>query len=274
MTNTVSILGCGWLGTAVAKRLSVAGYGIKASAATTSHVAELEDSGLDTYRVLVHPEYIEVDDPAFLNCDILMISIPPKRIDTIEAVYPAQIGRIIQKIIENKIKKVLFISSTSVYESKGKVVKEGDEGEPEKESGKALIKAEKLLLDQTLFDTTVIRFGGLIGGTRNPARFLDRKKDIPANTPVNLIHQEDCVNIIHQIIEKDVWNEVFNASSPGHPSRKEFYSRAAEVSGLPVPLFSDREEAYKIVNSDKVIKRLGYRFIYKSPVDYLNNIEP
>ncbi|MFB6343273.1 SDR family oxidoreductase [Saccharicrinis sp. FJH62] len=274
MKEKVSILGCGWLGTAVAKRLIVAGYTVRVSAATPSHVEELEDSGFDAYRVLVHPEYLEVDDPAFFDCDVLMISIPPKRIDTIETVFPSQVSQIINKVKEHAIQKVVFISSTSVYESKGTIVKEGEEGEPEKASGRALLKSELMLLAQTEFQSTILRFGGLIGGTRNPARFLSRRSEVPAHTPVNLIHQDDCVNIIQQIIEKNVWNEIFNASSPVHPTRKEFYTRAAEVSGLPAPGFTDKEEPYKIVSSDKLIKRLGYRFVYESPVDYLNDIEP
>ena len=175
MTERISILGCGWLGTAVAKRFVVAGYKVKVSSATPAHVAELEDVGFDAYRVLVHPEYLELDDPSFFDTDVLMISIPPKRIENIDTVFSAQITRIVEKIKEYNVKKVVFISSTSVYEPKRQIVKEGDEGEPEKASGKTLMKAEQLLLDQPEFEATVIRFGGLIGGTRNPAGFLSRK---------------------------------------------------------------------------------------------------
>ena len=54
------------------------------------------------------------------------------------------------------------------------------------------------------FNTTVIRFGGLIGYDRMPGKFLTGKKDLPnGDAPVNLIHRDDCVQIIYQIIKNE-----------------------------------------------------------------------
>ena len=64
-----------------------------------------------------------------------------------------------------------FVSSTSVFQSQNKEVKEGDIGIPEKISGKALLTAESLFQKSDRFQTTIIRFGGLIGANRNPANF-------------------------------------------------------------------------------------------------------
>ncbi len=153
------------------------------------------------------------------------------------------------------------------------MVHEGEEGNPEKPSGKALLKAEQLLLNLQDVKTTIIRFGGLIGANRNPARFMAGKKNISAGTPVNLIHREDCINIITQIIEKDIWGEIFNACSPAHPTKEEFYTKASRISELPVPEFSDRPEKYKVVNSEKLINTLDYKFQYPSPMDYLKELE-
>jgi hypothetical protein len=81
------------------------------------------------------------------------------------------------------------------------------------------------------------------------------------------------VQIITKLFEKEVWGEVFNACSPGHPSKKEFYTKAAEVSQLPAPNFSDSRENFKIVSSDKLIRRLNYSFRYPNPLDYLKELQ-
>jgi nucleoside-diphosphate-sugar epimerase len=153
------------------------------------------------------------------------------------------------------------------------VVREGDEGYPSKINGRALLKAEKILQALPGVKTTVVRLGGLIGYDRDPARFVTGKTDVVAETPVNLIHRDDAVQIISALIEKEIWGEVFNACCQLHPTKKEFYTKAAAISGLPAPVFSQLHENYKIVNSDKLVTRLGYTFKYISPMDYLKEVE-
>lgn len=273
MSKTVSILGCGWLGTALGKSLLRKGWGVKGSTSTTSSYNELEMSGISTFYARVKPKEIEIDYNSFFNTDILIVSFPPGRTDCVEESFPQKIKQVIKKIEEIGIKKVLFISSTSVFESQNKEVKEEDVGNPEKAVGRALLKAERLFVKSTSFDATVLRFGGSIGYDRNPARFLQGKTEVLAGSFVNLVHRDDCVNIITKILENDIWGEVFNAVSPGHPSKKEFYTKAAKICELPTPVFSVEKEKYKLVNSDKLINRLDYEFVYPSPMDYLKELE-
>lgn len=273
MRTTISILGCGWLGTELGKNLLQKGYIVKGSTGTNDRLNELEFTGIQPFYIRIEPDFIDIDYFSFFNTDVLVIAIPPKRVDNITDIFPGQIKKIIELIRQMKIAKVLFVSSTSVYEPTNREVREGEEGNPEKLSGRAILNAEKILLEETGFQTTVVRFGGLIGANRNPGRFLAGKKNVPSGTPVNLIHREDCVEILSQIIEKDIWGELFNACSPVHPTKKEFYTKAAEVSDLPPPEFADLQEGYKIINSDKLVQRLGYTFKYPSPMDYLKELQ-
>jgi nucleoside-diphosphate-sugar epimerase len=273
MRTTISILGCGWLGTALGKNLLQKGFIVKGSTGTNNRYNELEFTGIQPYFIQIEPESVVIDYFSFFNTDVLVIAIPPKRVENITDVFPGQIKKIIELIRQMKIPKVLFVSSTSVYEPANKEVREGEEGEPEKPSGRAILQAEKILLNETGFQTTVVRFGGLIGANRNPGRFLAGKKNVPSGTPVNLIHRDDCVSILSQIIEKNIWAEIFNACSPEHPTKKEFYTKAAEVSDLPAPEFTNVQENYKIINSDKLVQRLGYAFKYPSPMVYLKELQ-
>jgi nucleoside-diphosphate-sugar epimerase len=122
-------------------------------------------------------------------------------------------------------------------------------------------------------EVSVIRFGGLIGYDRNPARFLSGKKDLKdGSVPVNLIHRDDCIAIIVAIIKQQKWGKVYNACSDEHPSRKDFYTKACILSSLPEPIFSEQEPSnqYKIIDSSLMKNDLQFSFKYKSPLDCLH----
>ena len=141
MRTTISILGCGWLGTALGKKLLSKRYIVYGSTTSTDKY-NMEITGIQPYYIKIGESSMEIDYANFFNTDILIIALPPQRIENIEEIFPPQIEQIIQYILKLKIPKVLFISSTSVYESTN-VVHEGEEGNPEKQTGKALLTVEK-----------------------------------------------------------------------------------------------------------------------------------
>jgi len=272
-SGTISILGCGWLGLPLGKYLISKGFTVNGSVTDTDNFGLLRDAGISPYRIVLNETVAIVVDKTFFDCDVLIIAIPPRRTAHIESIFPATIAQSIPFILQAGLAKVLFISSTSVYPDKNQLAKEEDTLVPDKESGRALLLSENLLNSLTDFQTTILRFGGLIGVDRNPARFL-LKSSVPVpNSPVNLIHQDDCIGIISAIIEQDLWGETLNACSPEHPLKKDFYGRAAQISGLPEPLISEKPEAYKLVDSSKLIRLLNYQFKYPNPIDYLESME-
>ena len=176
------------------------------------------------------------------------------------------LSRSFRKLLNGTVSSVLFISSTSVYPETNSIVTEEDADKTAN-----LFKAETRFLEQTKFTTTVIRFGGLMGSDRHPGRFFSGKRDIPGgNSPVNVIHQQDCVGIIKAVIQQESWNEIYNACADEHPSRRQFYTRASELLGVEAPHFlADQPADYKIVSSEKLKKKLQYSFIYPDPIAFL-----
>ena len=85
---------------------------------------------------------------------------------------------------------------------------------------------------------------------------------------MNLIHRDDCVKIISEIIRMEQWGEVFNACCPVHPLRKEYYGKAAAIAAIePLPLvFSAEPAPFKLVNSDKLTSALHYCFLHPDPL--------
>jgi len=252
--NRISVLGCGWLGKPLAVSFVEDGFSVKGSTTSEDKIDALERLAIEPYLVNIS-EFEEFDQ--FLDADILVIAITSKDIDGFE--------NLIAQIQESSIQKVIFISSTSVYPRINKVMTEEDEVVKHH----PLVEIENLFRANTFFETTIIRFAGLFGGERHPANWFKNGKKIPQPKGfVNMIHQEDCIEIIHEIISQNSWNQVFNACANHHPTRRDFYTIAKLSKDLEVPEFEENEMyQWKVISSKKIQEVLGYEFIHE---DLLN----
>ncbi len=261
----ISILGCGWLGLPLAEHLIEKGYTIKGSTTSPNRIGELESKEIEAFIIELFPDKILGNYQDFLqNSKTLIIDIPPKLRGENPVSFVAKMKTFLQKAILNStIENVLFISSTSVYGDEVINVTEETLEKPETLSGKELLETEHFLQQQTHFKTTILRFGGLIGGSRNPAKSLSGKTNMATpNAPINLIHQDDCIGIITAIIKQNFWNQKLNASTPFHPTRQEYYTAIAQELGLPFPAFEQSHDSGKVIDSSKLILELGYNFIH------------
>lgn len=257
--RTVSILGCGWFGYPLAKELISAGYAVKGSTTSPGKMTKLQSEGIDAYLIDLDAE--EIGFGNFLDSDILIIGIPPGMRSGKGDRYAEKIGRVAMQSRATAIKQVIFISSTSVFSDMNHVIEESEVPAPETASGLAILSAEKLLLDCSWFETTIVRFAGLIGPERDPGRFFAGKTDIAnGRAPVNLIHQDDCIGIVMSIIQQEAFRNIFHGVLPEHPTRNEFYTAAASRSGHILPHFKDELLGWKIINSKKVPELLKYTF--------------
>jgi nucleoside-diphosphate-sugar epimerase len=117
-----------------------------------------------------------------------------------------------------EVRKVLFVSSISVYENRNKTISESN---CEESKLNPLSAIEDMFRESNKFQTTIVRFGGLIGYSRNPGRFFSHGRPIlDPDSYVNLIHRDDCINIICQIVEQDIWDEDFNCCADTHPTKR------------------------------------------------------
>lgn len=265
----ISILGCGWLGLPLAQHLIENGFVVKGSSISVENLDALKQKGILPFQVQITDTNIISDNlNEFLNADILIINIPPERRADIQQYHKAQFELLISELRKSSIKQVLFVGSTSVYPTFNREVFEDETAEPTKASGKALQQVEQMLKAQTNFSTTVVRFAGLIGYDRLPGRFLAGKTNVQnGNAPINVIHQDDCIELITQIICQNAWGEIFNACADEHPTRKQFYTLAAKKIGLEIPSFAvETENDFKIINSNKIKRHLGYSFKYPDPL--------
>ena len=261
----ISILGCGWLGLPLAKKLVEEGHVVKGSTTSREKMTQLTSKGILPYLLKLHTEGIQGDITAFLSdADVLIIDIPPGLRGDPDANFIGKIGRLQDYIKKSGVANVLFISSTSVYEDSLEipVYTENDPANGISESAKQLRSAEELLRNSESFSASIVRFGGLFGPGRNPVNYLSGRKNIKdPKAPVNLIHLEDCIGIIIEIINKKAWGEIFNAASPEHPSKEEHYTSKARENNLPLPEFDQGHASKgKTIRSVNLKEKLDYSF--------------
>ena len=257
MKKSISILGCGWLGEPLAQDLIEKGYLVSGSTTNENKMQKFAQIGIKPF--LIKLESLQSNIVEFLSSEVLIIALPSKNIDGFK--------NLINFIEKSDVKKVLFVSSTSVYPNSTVEITEETSV-----INSPLSEIEKLFITNTIFNTTVVRFGGLIGYNRKPGLFYTQGRliDNPESV-VNMIHRDDCIRIIFSIIENKVWGNIFNACADSHPTKREFYTKAALAIGLEIPLFEnlDSRENKKVSNK-KLKKILNYEFKYS---DLLNIVE-
>lgn len=254
----ISILGCGWLGLPLAIHLKKKEFDVLGSTTSEEKMNVLNNSGIEPFLFSISEGKISGEVSKFLDSDVLFINVPfGKQKDNFDAYE-----ELVAHIKTSSVQKVIFISSTSVYKDTNGIVSEDSNFivNPKK---KELVNFENLFFNQTAFDTTVIRFSGLIGGTRNPGNFFKSDRVVKNGlAPINLIHRDDCIAIIEEILQKNIWNAIFNASADTHPTRKEFYTAATIHSKKAPATFLEEATNFKIISNKKLKTALGYSYIH------------
>ncbi|MBD1396207.1 SDR family oxidoreductase [Pontibacter sp. JH31] len=268
----ISVMGCGWLGLPLARRFAQLGYRVKGSTTTPEKLDNLRQEGIDPYLIdLANASENQQALRDFLLAEVLILNIPPKlRSDGGES-YLQQMRLLLTFLRASPVSRVLFVSSTSVYQDLNRAVSEEDVFyTEERDPTNALLLAENMFRDSEDWVCTVVRFGGLVGGSRQPGRFMAGKQNLPnGDAPVNLIHLDDCLNILQRIVEQEKWGEVYNACADGHPSRRDFYREATRALGLEPPEFADMEETkFKLISSQKLKDDLSYVFSHPNPMAF------
>ncbi|UOF01370.1 Rossmann-fold NAD(P)-binding domain-containing protein [Bdellovibrio reynosensis] len=219
------IVGLGWLGQSLSENLN--SHGVKTWG---THRADFD------WRIHDFPKRA---------CDVLFLNTPP-----LADISPEDF---VAKIPARE--QIIFISSISVYGDQSGILTESTLPLPRTASGKWLATVEQLLIKKFPEEIIIIRPGGLIGGNRHPAFHLSKSQSpVSADTPVNLIHREDLINIICTVSESSKPPLTINAVAPAHPRKEDYYGELAKKLGLAPIHFIKTNEPHKIIESDYLLE--------------------
>ncbi|MGJ8679176.1 SDR family oxidoreductase [Paraglaciecola sp.] len=274
----IAIIGCGWLGLPVAKHLKHSGHKIVATRRSTAGVAELNSHNLlGIEYTLGEPLDTTRLTPLFTS-DILFLNIPVGRKSQACEDFLSNIETLLKFASHSNIQQVIFISTSSIYGDDTRIVTAKSAPNPVTESAKINLQIEKLVGRFFPQTSTILRLAGLVGNDRHPAKYLAGKSQLPnPNQVVNLVHQSDVVQAIDKIIADNIWGETFVLSATEHPTRKDYYTWAAERLELAAPNFIQQDSNANLgkrigkrIDASDSIKTLGIKLKYPSPYDMID----
>lgn len=267
MNKNITIAGLGWLGLPLAQHLKLLGFKVKGSVTDRTKAKALSAQGIPTFPLILNEEGISgAVDQLLQVTDVLLVMIPPGLRRDTGSNYALKMAHFITAIENSGIKKAVLVSSTAVYDDTQGIVTEKDQPKPELNAARQLYEVEQLFFNMPKLETSIVRFGGLFGGNRNPVKFLAGRSGLRnGNAPVNLIHRKDCIGILTAIIKQDAFGHIFNAVMPEHPLKKEYYKAQALQLALEPPHYEEGmgDEVFKQVDSVHLSSILNYTFTYQ-----------
>jgi nucleoside-diphosphate-sugar epimerase len=251
LASTALIVGCGFLGQRLARRLIDRGLTVLGTTRTERRMPELADMGIQPLMVSVtEPLTFAALKPA-LEAEALDVyyMVPPGRPGNSPSPRQVVLGgtaHMVKQLKHANLRRAMLVSSTAVYgQQHGEVVDADTPPEPVDDRGKLLHEAEQFWLESGE-PYHVLRLAGLYG----PGRVVGLKA-VSEGSPLvgdpqkllNLIHVEDAARLAIAMMEAAAPGRV-ELGCDGHPvPRADYYAHLADKLGVDRPAMLDDAQA-------------------------------
>ncbi len=242
----VLIVGCGNIGTRVAKLERAAGRSVLAWVRSTASVERLRTLPIDACVVdLDTPE--SFPDALAGDSSVYYLAPPPSR-DVTDPRFAHFTGWLSRQSVRPV--RIVLISTTGVYgDCRGEWIDENRPPNPQADRAKRRLAAEETLrayAARHAVPMVILRVAGIYGPGLLPIERLQRREPVlrADESPwSNRIHADDlaavCVAAMHHPRPEPLYN-----ATDGHPSTMtDYFNRVADALGLPRPPVVGRAEA-------------------------------
>lgn len=266
----ITILGCGYVGTALAKLWQQTGYNLTLTTTTAEKITSLQQ--IYPQVKLVKGSDFDTIISAIENQEVVVLSVGARSRDSYRQTYLETAHNLVlaaQKV--KSVKQIIYTSSYSVYgDQKGQWVDEETPLKPANENGQILAETEQVLLQAASENLAVciLRLGGIYGPGREIEKIFRSAfgttrpgtgKDI-----TNWIHLDDIVGAI-ECARKNRLDGIYNLVNDAYLTSQELLDGLSQRHGLPkvswdISVDSPRPYNARVANSK--IKAAGYQLIY------------
>lgn len=270
------LIGCGYLGSRVAKLWQAAGDDVIATSRRGELPLEMLDAG-------VFPARADVTEPETLKWLPVASALTGNSLDTlvysvgfdrsgnqdIHTVYAQGLANVLAAM-PRTVKRVIYISTTGVYGAAGgDWVDEQTPPDPQRDGGKASLAAEEVLRNHTIGKNSIIlRLAGIYGPKRVP--YIDKLRAgeplaVPSEGWLNLIHVNDAAAIVLAVDRWTAENKFDDGPagfcvSDGHPVvRGDYYREVARLIGAAEPTFVEPDADSPAAARARTDKRISNR---------------
>lgn len=253
--QTFTILGTGWLGYALACELKDK-YNVKVSIKDKNKEKDFLKEGFSPF--LLNEENLDsLDD--LLQTDYLFINFPPSKfkdyIGFLNEIYSHA------KIVD--IKKIIFISSTSIYPDLDLLFNE--EFTLVSSKSQKVYDAEVLIKDRT---NLIFRCSGLMGYNRIAGKRFASKVVNDKDVKVNYVHRDDVISATFFAIDNNI-NGIFNLCIEEHPTKEEIYLFNSKKYSFDKSIFKDEKGLKNRIIDGSKLTSLGFKYKYSNPFDFI-----
>lgn len=244
----LGIIGCGWLGTHIAERVSNQ-YEIFATTTTESKIEGLQSKGfnitLASFPDELNPQMKTWEIASHL--DAIIIGIPFSGIRGMQVSMKDRQQNLLKFLGDYK-GQLFLMSSTGVYPEIDKDFVEEDKPTNE-------VDSENFILEK-FPHTNIMRLAGLMGDQRLLKNYNISNLDML----VNHIHYVDICSVFEKMLENNSQSKVYNVVAPIHPNKEEVIN---SQNGLPYS--GERTTKGRTISAEKLIKELNFEFQYPDP---------
>ncbi|MCC7374401.1 MAG: SDR family oxidoreductase [Verrucomicrobiales bacterium] len=276
----VLIVGCGYVGIALGRRLLAAGHHVTGIRRSPVAATRLSEAGID-------PLILDLADASQLPrlpvaWDWVVHCAAPS--ESTEAAYRAtyldSARHLIRHFRSQPPRALVFTGSSSVYaQDDGSVVSETSPTSPSTPLVQALLETEELLLQAARdgFPARLLRVAGIYGPGRNRIDGLRSGKLKQSADPtrfLNFIHRDDVASAVEAVLQRGRNGDIYNVSD-GHPVEEgELLEWLADALKLPLPGPADSQGATldpgarrrpltnKRLDASKIRRELGWEPFY------------
>jgi nucleoside-diphosphate-sugar epimerase len=234
--GTCLIVGCGYTGTRLARRLLERG-GVVALVRSPASAAALVPLGLRVERVDLDHGHVQSAIEGLPPLAAIVYLVPPSEAGRGDL----RLQRLLDALGDARPGVLVYLSTTGVYgDSRGTPVDEDTPPAPREERSRRRLDAERRASAWCAtcgVRCVLFRVPAIYGPHRLPLDRLRRGEPVlrPEDSgPGNRLHVDDLVEACVLAIEQPVTG-VFNLGDGDHRSMGAFLERVAELAGLPAP---------------------------------------
>ncbi len=267
----IAIIGCGYVGTALARYWSQEiGFTVTATTTTPDRIATLEAAGAQV--VVVKGNDSKGLQSLLQYQDAVLLSVGAKNAETYKETY-LHTAETLVSVLKNapSVRQLIYTGSYSVYGDRdGAWVDESSPVAPANLNSQILAQTEQVLLSTAREDLSVciLRLGGIYGPGRELVKIFGRVAGTtrPGNgrDATNWIHLDDIVAAA-EFARKHKLQGIYNLVDDAHLISRELLNRVCELHSLPKVIWDESDKIRRPYNarvSNQKIKTAGYQLIH------------
>lgn len=265
----VAIIGCGYVGSAIAQQWQAQGLDVLATTTRTERLSEL--AAIADQAKVLHGQDAKQMQAVLADRQLVLLCVGSKKGASYSDTYLGTAQTLAEVFPDTAVQHLIYTSTSSVYgHQQGAWVTEAMPPQPATENGKIIAATEQTLLDTATPQQRVciLRLGGIYG----PGRTLEKIYSRAAGTTrpgkgdqaTNWVHLSDIVGAIDWARQQQLTG-IYNVVQDEIPTVRELIGRVCDRHHLAPVQWDETQpstRSYNVRISNAKLKSTGYLFVH------------